>query len=157
MKIKTSIVYIYFLVIVQTCFGIKKTTQRNYIERKKKKDPVDRNRATFPCFLPFLFLRVRENVTCAEGSFALLPPPHTQSSSVVVYPRWSKRGELRLYSAHSASSDSIRQSMMAEEERNRERERKRYEEWKYSWVFGSCPAIMRIRVRARTSRCTDDS
>lgn len=81
MKIKTSIVYIYFLVIVQTWFGIKKTTQRNYIERKKKKDPVDRNRATFPCFLPFLFLRVRENVTCAEGSFALLPPPHKVRAS----------------------------------------------------------------------------
>lgn len=79
---KTSIVvYIYIISLPQFKYGLVKRKQRNYIQKKKKKDPVDRNRATFPCFLPFLFLRVRENVTCAEGSFALLSLHKVRASS----------------------------------------------------------------------------
>lgn len=62
----------------------------------------------------------RERDLCGREFCPSLP---TQSSSIVVYPRKRDERELRLYSAHSASSDSIRQSMMAEEERNREREK----------------------------------
>lgn len=127
MKIETSIViymYIYsFLATVQIWFGIKKTTQRNYIQKKKKKDPVDRNRATFPRFLPFLLLRVREKRDLCGREFC--PSLPTQSSSIVVYPRWREtRGSFELYSAHSASSDSIRQSMMGQKRRETGREKK---------------------------------